>query len=349
MTGTQTDTVLNEQHIDQPPLTKNENSDIQYQNTDIDTRNDPDNQHIRLTKAKTYTSENGSAAKIKRLRSTQVANLSKSFIKARQKRSKVTLNDLQESIEEMLYNLKVTNDIYKEGTDSHTDTCTETDSWMHKYSEAAKQIISDLESTKQRDDILSQTGTSVSPVAEISVHSGGSQRSQRVMFEASQADLEAKQAADRAIFKKRLTQMEAEKIKQQAELEAEQEVERARLKAKGLQAIAEAAVEAEQIPFRVPDDAISEPIIATKNVSYEPESHKWVDRWLSEDHTTHQIEDNQEPINAWIDRLIVGKETQMMESHTRSTDDVTHAILRLESERDLPHISLPTFNGSAIE
>ena len=182
MAGTQTDTVLNEQHVDQPSLTTNENNDIQYQNTDIDTRNDPDNQHIRSTRAKTYTSENRPESKIKRLRSTQAANLSKTFTKARQaiasKRSKATLNDLQESIEEMLYNLKVTNDIYKEGTDSHTDTCTEPDSWMHKYSEAAKQIISDLESTKQRDDIVSQTGTSVSSVAEISIHSGGSQKSQ---------------------------------------------------------------------------------------------------------------------------------------------------------------------------
>ena len=169
------------------------------------------------------------------------------------------------------------------------------------------------------------------------------------MFEASQAELEAKQAEDRAIFKKRLAQMEAEKIKQQAELEGEQEVERARLKAKGLQALAEAAVEAEQLSFRVADDVISEPNIAAKNVSYGPECHDKVDRWLSEDHTSHPIEDNQEPIDAWIDRLIVGNETQITVSHTRSMDAVTHAIIRLESERDLPHISLPTFDGSALE
>ena len=55
-----------------------------------------------------------------------------------------------------------------------------------------------------------------------------------------------------------------------------------------------------------------------------------------------------EPIDAWIDELIPGVET-VHDNSSPSTDYLREAIVKLESERDLPAVDLPTFSGAALE
>ena len=51
-------------------------------------------------------------------------------------------------------------------------------------------------------------------------------------------------------------------------------------------------------------------------------------------------------IDAWIDELIIGSETSLTVDDT--SNDLATAIARLEIERDLPKIEIPTFDGSAL-
>jgi hypothetical protein len=51
-------------------------------------------------------------------------------------------------------------------------------------------------------------------------------------------------------------------------------------------------------------------------------------------------------LDAWIDELVPGMETKLSTSSNAS--NLTEAIARLEVERDLPKVELPTFDGSAL-
>ena len=55
-----------------------------------------------------------------------------------------------------------------------------------------------------------------------------------------------------------------------------------------------------------------------------------------------------EPIDAWIDELIPGVET-VHDNSSLSTDYLREAIVKFESEGDLPAVDLPTFGGAALE
>ena len=56
-----------------------------------------------------------------------------------------------------------------------------------------------------------------------------------------------------------------------------------------------------------------------------------------------------EPIDKWIDKLVLGQETSIAMPEALSTSDhLAQAIVRVESERDLPKIALPIFDGSAL-
>ena len=55
-------------------------------------------------------------------------------------------------------------------------------------------------------------------------------------------------------------------------------------------------------------------------------------------------------IDGWIDNLVIGQETVVVpDFHQNSSfDTLTRAIIGIEGERDLPHITLPVFNGGAL-
>ncbi|XP_071111155.1 uncharacterized protein [Haliotis cracherodii] len=54
----------------------------------------------------------------------------------------------------------------------------------------------------------------------------------------------------------------------------------------------------------------------------------------------------QQSIDLWIDELIIGQETTpvFLDAH----ENLSHTLIKLESERDLPKIDLPVFNGEAL-
>ena len=55
-------------------------------------------------------------------------------------------------------------------------------------------------------------------------------------------------------------------------------------------------------------------------------------------------------IDGWIDNLVIGQETVVVpDLHQNSSfDTLARAIIGIEGERDLPHITLPVFNGGAL-
>jgi hypothetical protein len=52
-------------------------------------------------------------------------------------------------------------------------------------------------------------------------------------------------------------------------------------------------------------------------------------------------------IDGWIDELVIGKETTS-QVPTSSSVNLSEAVMRLETERDLPKVELPVFDGSAL-
>ena len=66
--------------------------------------------------------------------------------------------------------------------------------------------------------------------------------------------------------------------------------------------------------------------------------------------TSTHYDNNSESIDSWVDKLVIGEETNYS-LHTYShaeKDYLARANITLESERDLPKIELPLFSGQAL-
>ena len=379
-------------------------------------------------------------SRLQNMRSLYATNLSRICQRARQavkdRRSRKTLFDHLDNIGESLATLSCANDVY---VNSLTVPSLRYDAikWMEIQQRDADIVCSELQQASDRSDILSRTATSAPSEHSISSHhtkpsqrtqlSGHSQTSQQLKLKAEQAALEARQAERRAAVNLHMAEMEATKIKQTADLAAQEEIERTQLKARGLHALAEAALQSEYIDIKPPDEHFSD------------EKSEYVNHWLSNQqtdpkvpftnnhpiyqeprpeptiphHYTHAAErpemnsmnnypsgiynsrhnrninptaqtsaiptfqrntmplpqtfqhhvnnvpvyqtpqqpymlSNNEPVDAWIDRLIPGVETQCASSIGTSANHLTEAIIKLESERDLPSVELPLFDGSAL-
>ena len=55
-----------------------------------------------------------------------------------------------------------------------------------------------------------------------------------------------------------------------------------------------------------------------------------------------------EAFDAWIDKLIPGVETNIDAGQASSSDQLVQAIVKIESERDLPKVEVPVFEGAPI-
>ncbi|XP_048243021.1 uncharacterized protein LOC124146421 [Haliotis rufescens] len=153
----------------------------------------------------------------------------------------------------------------------------------------------------------------------------------------------------------------AKLVSQIADLQAE----KARQEARHLKEVAD--LEHRMYQTMLNDNENQADLLATKH-----DSKAYIQQWLDQTdlkHTSHfnphakpfyqepmtqqlpqsrleQVHMKQQSIDLWIDELIIGQETTpvFLDAH----ENLSHTLIKLESERDLPKIVLPVFNGEAL-
>ena len=298
-----------------------------------DAKSDPGTRPVRSTRGVLplrYRDvvESKHSLSIKKVRTTQAANLTRLCTKARKAidefRSKATLSDFLDNINESVSLLNQTNATYMDSLDS-VELKNSALMWMQDRHETAEEVLAELQEARHSSKVPSHTRSSYAS-SEVSHSSHSSLTSEKLKLEAQKAELEVKKAELRA---------------RQSELEAQDRIVKAKTKANKLRLMTDAATYSESQEAKHQKDTHDQVILNDEHVTCHQD--------LLKPTSTH-YDNNSESIDSWIDKLVIGEETSYSlrtDCHAEK-DYLTRAIITLESERDLPKIELPLFSGQAL-
>ena len=175
--------------------------------------------------------------------------------------------------------------------------------------------------------------TQDSVTGRTSTQLGGGSEAHKLHMEAEAAELDLQQARHQAALLKKEASLEMEK----SQLKARILLEKAELAAKltrGQAEISEAASKVGQT--------------SQNQVDVNSKVESWLQQYPS---GNVERSTQQRSIDGWIDLLIPGDETVLPADPTvfGGNDHLAACLVRLESERGLPEMELPIFNGSAKE
>ena len=313
------------------------------------------------------TEEFDSMSSLQTMRASVAERLDRLCERARRaisnRRSKATLCDYEENIRDSLVAVHEANNVYINSL-IHPSLKDSAVTWMNDKQAQVNVVVHSIQNALECASIASRT------VSECSVQSRISS-SQQLEMEAEAADLVVEHTKRRALMEREMAEaeakLEAQKRTREAELKAQEEIELAKLKARSLHTIAN-DLPADPKPTilwsiseymktdegseedHVTRSHADESRVQNRRVAVDPvdsskyaQEHQPVYAKFIDPH-----EKQAASIDSWIDELIPGVETTQQYSRT-SSDRLTEAIIKIESERDLPAVELPMFSGAALE
>ena len=288
---------------------------------------------------------------LKNIRSTMARNLTRVVNKSREAmdchRSARTLDGYRARVADALQALVEAQGVFLQqmATAAEQENARQ---WMQDRVDKADEVLGQLDKMLVPGHHRSRTTSSVctSIRSESSQPSAISRSRSSQSSRATRLRLEAEQA-----------QLELEQTRRRVTLEAQQEVERAELKARFSREVLEREVgsdtaASENLPRTKPEDLVArwldkdyeEPVNLSPRDSINDVRHTDI----GGAHQTPHVR-MREAFDAWIDKLVPGVETRLqMGKQGNSSDHLVQAIVRIESERDLPKVDLPVFDGSPI-
>ena len=239
--------------------------------------------------------------------------------------------------------------------------------WMYNRDTIAKGTLRDLDviiNTGNRRAWTESSAPSIHSTEASIVSWSQSRRSssdrQQLQLEAEQACLELEQTRRRAALERQERHVQAKAEEAKAELLAQEELEKAELRAKHFRGAMEEKYGAIPLPQTEPDALVSTWLGNHQGKQPEPVTCQPSGPWAQAVHPNVAARDTNphppkhwgpppaEAFDAWIDRLVPGVETNIDVGQASSSDQLVQAIVKIESERDLPKVEVPVFEGAPL-